>query len=375
MAPEQILFEAVWNPGETDSLLRPFHIFRALRHCVVVYRLKTRVLLLQIPMSDIYLITNPKKIAGFCRIGLLSNFIFCCLGNLIFSNLPMFELFPQAFAAEKQAKAIYIDELYVPYAAWRDMKPPKLKEALSTPTGKRLPAESKCFWEAFIFKRQGRFEEATEKFEKSAPIDKYSTWALAEFAQAYLQSGNEKQAYKLIMLAIKNGSVNGSDYELKAQIEGMRGNISQEAADYIQAAKLCSKANEDKCTRFLAIGADALRRAGKPEEAIKLLSDLSSYKIDKTNPSIHLERAKCLVSLKKYEEAIKNYTAAIDMSRKFISNNANDPRSGPQQLAVVNGYRERSKCYELMGKRLEASRDQAKFKELSEGIATDIIGK
>lgn len=298
---------------------------------------------------------------------------YCCLVAL---TSTMLNCHNAAYAADKKShRTFYTDELGVPFATWRVISAENLLAKLSSSEGRKLSADSRAYWRAAYLKRIGRVEEAAAEFDKCSNVDNFSPYSLAEMANVYLQAGDIEKAHKLINFAIEHGAANGADYEVRAQIEGLRGNLCQEAADYVKAAKLCSQTGDTKCTRYLALAANSLKRARKPQEALQLLSNLKDYALDKNNPSIALERGNCFFVLKRYKEAVAQYTNGILTAQNFIKTNPTDSRVAAQQIALVNAYRERSMAYEAMGNKIEAARDQAIFKTMSASVASDIIGK
>lgn len=188
------------------------------------------------------------------------------------------------------------------------------------------------------------YDGAIFDYEKSlelVPLEKYNYEAIANL---YIKKGQKERAYQYLDGAISKFSDN-IDFQLKLwdiKIRIADDNNDSELASKDAQALIDNKdiADIDKDFAYV-FKAFELRKAGKYEDAIKILDFLISFNSEEIlNSFVYYLKATLLGAMEKYDEAIDAFEIADNFYRKEYND---DPNEKPNELKLnyAKGY-----CYD-----------------------------
>lgn len=267
----------------------------------------------------------------------------------------------------------FVDERGVPFETWQRYPADALEVALKQHKWHDTNKATEHFWRGLYLKARSDPERAFQEFELVGPKESLSDYALANIAETYYSLQLSYRARNLIDYAIARGSKCTRVYEVSAVMYSGASQYANAAGAYINAAKYSA----DKPDVFMAFAADSWRRAGKVEEAVKILTDERTGKPIKPSASVLICRAKCLAMLHRWKEAADDFSGAIAKAGANLNDlrHVNRASLSPSNYVLMSAYLERSKCYDALGERKRAEADRAMHAQLSKTIEDDFFPK
>lgn len=219
-------------------------------------------------------------------------------------------------------------------------------------------------WRGLSFWCQQRYEEAAENFDRCTNFDDASLVHLYTIGLSYFKVEECHKAVKVLTAVIAKFPDRDS-YSCRANCYMALKMYDQAISDFLMAAKFSYS------YRSLYIGkaANVLRVQKKYKEAIAFYAASLKNSPNDFIPTLLLGRALCFQELKRWNEAVQDYTEAI----KVLT--APTYKGETKMLNLADSYFQRAKCYDNLGKASLAAADRRSHAKLSSSFANDFLSK
>ncbi|MBS1995613.1 MAG: hypothetical protein JSS86_04850 [Cyanobacteria bacterium SZAS LIN-2] len=218
-------------------------------------------------------------------------------------------------------------------------------------------------WKAIILYRLDESEKASPLFEQSLPLHDVSNWAKCCAASCFNQVEEPQKALQ-ILKTIPRERYDSFFYLTRGTAYGALHMTDLAVADCLAQAKFDAAAR----TNLLCGAAELYYRDKRYKEALAVINQALPG-AGKDN-RYTLMQGYCLVGLKRDQEAVTSFSAAIEAAKK--KNPENNPTSG---FTLFRAYEERAGCYDRLGQADLARADRKIARDLSKNLQKDLIGR
>ena len=242
-------------------------------------------------------------------------------------------------------------------------KQPAPDDASGTRDAKSRTAEQDAEAEKLLAGKGAEGERLIDTQEFFGDTKKYAVWKgdPAEFKKLFEEC---HKAVKVLTAVIAKFPDRDS-YSCRANCHMALKMYDQAISDFLMAAKFSYS------YRSLYIGkaANVLRVQKKYKEAITFYAASLKNSPNDFIPALLLGRALCFQELKRWNEAVQDYTEAI----KVLT--APTYKGETKMLNLADSYFQRAKCYDNLGKASLAAADRRSHAKLSSSFANDFLSK